>query len=149
LDKYRLELEEIRDLAESVRNVKSLEGADVSGPLTKLNELEGKLCGWLAKVDPGDKNSLRRFADQLVHGQADRKKLDDIMRDLYRVKHNLSHVTGIHHIKMSHKVVVTKNNGATRSQKPKKSSSIAGESNVTVPTQMGTNSKGSDRIPEI
>jgi hypothetical protein len=149
LDKYRLELEEIRDLAESVRNVKSLEGADVSGPLTRLNELEGKLCGWLAKVDPGDKNSLRRFADQLVHGQADRKKVDDIMRDLYRVKHNLSHVIGIHHIKMSHKVAVTKTNRVVRSQKPEKNPSIAGESNVTVPTQAGTNSTGSDRIPHV
>lgn len=149
LDKYRLELERIRGLAESVRNEKALEEANVSGSLTRLKELEDKLCSWLAKVDPGDKNSLRRFADQLVRGQSDRKKLDDIMRDLDRVKCDLNLVIDMHQVRMSYNIsqtVVTNSNGTVSVHQ--KGRSTAGRANVTVPTQARTNGKDIDRIPK-
>lgn len=150
LDKYGHVLETIKVLAGSVRNEKALETANVSEPLTRLRELEGKLCSWLAKVEPGDKTALRLFAGQLVHGQADRKKLDDIMRDLYRVKHDLSLVISMHQVRVSHDIsqaVSTKSSGAARSQKPKKSRRTDGEANATVPTGARTKGKDSDRIP--
>jgi hypothetical protein len=150
LDKYRLELERIRDLYELVKNEKALEGANVSEPLTRLKQLEDKLCHWIAKVDPGDKNSLRRFADQLVSGQNDRKKLDGIMRDLDRVKDDLNLVIDVHQARMSYNIsqaVVTNSNGTIKvSQKPKKSRNTAGGANITVPTQVRTNGKDIDRL---
>lgn len=104
LEKYTHELKRIRDLAESVRTEKALEGAKVTDPLARLKELEQKLCKWLTKVDPGDKTSLRRFADQLVRGQDDRKKLDDIMHDLDRVKSDLNLVIEMHHARGLYKI---------------------------------------------
>jgi hypothetical protein len=151
LTKYRRELERVRDLSESVRNEKALKKAKVSEPLTRLKELEGKLCDWLANVDPGDKKSLRRFADQLSRGQDDRKKLDDIMKELDRIKSDLQLAINMHHTTMSHdirKAVVPKSKNATRaSRKPEKNHSNAGESNLAVRTKVQTNSKDIDRGP--
>jgi hypothetical protein len=152
LDKHRLELERIRDLSESVRNEKALKGAKVSEPLTRLKQHEIELCGWLAKVDPGDKKSLRRFADQLVHGEGDRKKLDSIMKDLDRVKDDLTLVMNMHSVRMSYnirQVVAINGNKTVRvNQKLEKNRSTAGGANVIASTQARTNSKDINRIPK-
>jgi hypothetical protein len=152
LDKHRLELERIRNLSESVRNEKALKGAKVSEPLTRLKQLEVELCGWLTKVDPRDRKSLRRFADQLLHGEGDRKKLDGIMKDLDRVKNDLTLVMNMHSARMSYNIrqaVVIKSNETVRvNQKSEKNGSTAGGANVTAPTQARTKSKDINRIPK-
>ncbi len=152
LFEYRLELERIQDLIESVKNEKALKGAKVSEPLTSLKHLEGKLCDWLAKVDPGDKKSLRQFADQLLRGQDDRKKLDHIMKDLDRAKNNLLLALSMHHSTVVHsigQVVDTKSSKTIRlSQKVKTNRSTIGRANIIVPIVASTSSKDTNRIRE-
>lgn len=148
LVEYRRELEGIQDLIESVKNEKALKGAKVSEPLTSLKHLEGKLCDWLAKVDPGDKKSLRQFADQLLRGQDDRKKLDHIMKDLDRAKNNLLLALSMHHSTVVHSIgqaVDTKSNKTIRlSQNAKTNRSTTGRANIIVPTVASTDTQSSD-----
>ena len=145
LDKHRRELESIRDLSESVRNEKAFKGAKVSELLTRLKTLEDELCAWLAKVDPRDKRSLRQFADQLICGPEDRKKLDDIMNDLDRVKRDLIIALNMHHTSLSHgirKAMDTKSKNTIHiGPKPEKSRTIGGKSNFVVRTKPPDKSK--------
>jgi len=99
-------------------------------------------------VDPSNKSSLRQFADQLVRGKEDRKKLDNIMANLDRVKKDLSLVIDMHQVKISYNIsqaVGKKGKGTIRvDQKPKSSRSTASRVNVTAPTQKWTNTQLSD-----
>ncbi|KAF2847362.1 hypothetical protein T440DRAFT_471075 [Plenodomus tracheiphilus IPT5] len=148
LDKHGLELERIRDLSDSVRNEKALEGAKFSEPLARIKELEHKICKWLAKVDPGDKTSLRKFADQLVRGQDDRKKLDNIMQDLDRAKSDLSMIMAMHQAKVSYKIseaVIPRNNHAfALNQKSVKHRSAVRGTKTIVPSPARSNDHFSD-----
>jgi hypothetical protein len=152
LDKFRLELEGIRDLIESVKNEKALKAAKVSEPLTNLKKLEGKLCNWLAEVEPGNKKSLRQFADQLIRGQDDRKKLDHIMKDLDRAKNNLLLAISMHQTTVTQNIrdaVNTKSNKTIRvSQKAKKTRGVSVRPNIMVLRRAKTNSKYINRVRE-
>jgi len=131
LKKYSLELESIRDLSQSVRNERVLQGPEVSKTLSKLELLEVKLCKWLDRVDPGDKKSLRRFADQLVRGEGDRKKLDRIMKELDGVKRDLNLVMNMHSIKVSEiirKAIIANGDNKTGRAKNR---SLVGGANLT------------------
>ena len=150
LDEYRRELERIRDLSRSVKNEKAFKGAKVSEPLTRLEKLEEKLCKWLAKVDPGDKKALSQFADQLTRGKEDRKRLDEIMKDLDRVKRDLQLAINMHHTSLSHgikKAIDTNSKNTIHvGPKPDKHRTIVGKSDKTV--RPGSRDKGKiNRIP--
>jgi hypothetical protein len=152
LDKYRLELEDIRDLIESIKNLKALKAAIVSEPLTNLKKLEGKLCDWLAKVEPGNKKSLRQFSDQLIHGQDDRKKLDHIMKDLDRAKNNLLIALSMHQTTATlniRDVVNTENTKPIRvSQKAKKHRNVITRQKIMASRRAKTNSKDINHVGE-
>ncbi len=149
LEKYRHELEGIRDLIESIKNEKALKAAKVSEPLINLKKLEGKLCDWLAKVDPGNKKALRQFADQLIRGQDDRKKLDQIMKDLDRAKTNLLVAISMHQTTMTHNirdVINTKSNKTVRvSQKAMKNPRVGVKPKIVVSRRATTSSKDPNR----
>jgi len=104
LSKYRLELERIRDLYESVKNEKGLKGPKVSDLLSRLKGLEVELCYWLAEVDPVDKKQVAAFAEQLIHGKESAKKLDHIMQELSKVKEDLLIAIGLHQTRMSYDI---------------------------------------------
>ena len=148
LDKYRLELEGIRDLIESLKNEKALKAAKLSEPLTKLKKLEVKLCDWLAKVDPGNKKALRQFADQLLRGQDDRKNLDHIMMDLDRAKNNLLLAISMHQTTMTQNIrdaVKTNSNKTTRAGQNAKTIPCVGvKPSMSIPRRAKTNSKYSN-----
>ena len=147
MDKYRLELEGIRDLIESLKNDKALKAARVSEPLTNLKRLEVKLCDWLAEVEPGNKKSLRKFADQLIRGQDDRKNLDHIMTDLDRAKNNLHLAISMHQTTMIRDAVKTKRTKITRaSQKAKENPSIGVKPCIMISRPAKTNSKDTNSV---
>jgi len=150
LDKYRLELERIRDLSESVKDQKAFKGAKISDPIARLENLELKLCSWLAEVDPGNKKSIQRFREQLLHGKDHRKKLDDIMNALDEVKTDLLLAINLHNTTMSYdmKAVMAKTKKAIQiGAKLEKECSSARGSNLHGTTRVRTYSKEFNHIP--
>lgn len=123
VDGYRQVLESIRLLVEEVKNEKDLEGANVAGALEKLETLKIALSALVDKVDPGDRPSFYRFADQLVNGTKDRKELDKVMKGLEGVKLDLSSVIQLHQIRMLGQISRTV---SAQAPKPKKGRSGTG-----------------------
>jgi hypothetical protein len=82
LEKYRLELVAIREGIQMVEDEKGLATPQVIKALKRLEEPEKELLEWLRKVDRSNKKAVRRFVDQLIHGKADRKRLDEILAEL-------------------------------------------------------------------
>jgi len=82
LEKYRLELVAIRESIQMVEGEKGLATPQVLKALKRLEEPEKELLEWLRKVDRSNKKAVRRFVDQLIHGKADRKRLDEILAEL-------------------------------------------------------------------
>lgn len=90
LERYQLELLAIKEQVENVEKEKALQIASVIATLRRLKGPEERLVKWLQKeVDQGDKKAIRRFVDQLIHGTKGRKKLEDIMDELSRIKVDL------------------------------------------------------------
>jgi len=151
LDKYRLELERIRDLSNSVKDERAFEGARIFEPISRLEKLELKLCSWLVEVDPGNKKSIQRFGEQLLHGKSHRKKLDDIMNELDEVKTDLLLAINLYNTTMSYdmrKAVIAKTKKAMQvGAKPEKDRSSVGGLDLPGTSQVRTYGKDMNHLP--
>lgn len=109
--------------------------ADVSKQLTKLREHADRLCNFLPKLDPRDKSPLRKFGEQLVRGQSDKKRLDEIMKNLDQAKDNLGLAMSLHQLKMTYKIQ------SVMEAKPIKRRTTTGGASIVLPTRANTMSK--------
>lgn len=130
VDGYRQVLESIRLLVEEVKNEKDLEGANVACALERLENLKVALSALVDKVDPRDKPSIHRFADQLVNGTKDRKELDKVMKGLEGVKVDLNSVIQLHQTRMLGQISRTM---SAKALKPKKGRSGTGAMEAVLP----------------
>jgi hypothetical protein len=84
LDRLRLELLNLNEQIDKIKKDKALGTSDVLATVERLKGPQERLVKWLKKVDrPGQKAG---FINQLVNGNAERKKLEEILVDLTRVK---------------------------------------------------------------
>ncbi|HEX3640685.1 MAG TPA: hypothetical protein VHV10_05290 [Ktedonobacteraceae bacterium] len=135
----------VRELATTVEEEKVLQGPKVSEILAELKKLEIQLCKWLDNVDPRDKNSLRQVVDQLVSGSKDLEELDSIMKDLDRVKSNLSFTINMFLVRATHTikeaVVASGTVDVTFGERPEKNRNTTRRANASMPTQKRVNRK--------
>ena len=104
LHQYEIELKEIRDLAVRVSTEESLKEANVSKQLTKLKARADLLYDFLPKLDAKNQSALRKFVQQLLRGQKDRKTLDEIMKKLDHAKDDLDRSIALHHLSITRKI---------------------------------------------
>ncbi|KAF1813836.1 hypothetical protein P152DRAFT_472644 [Eremomyces bilateralis CBS 781.70] len=141
LQRNQLELLAIKERIEDVQKVEALQTASVTATLLRLKGPEERLVKWLQKVDRGDKKAIRRFVDQLIHGTKDRKKLEEIMSELDRMKIDLIAAISVAHINIEETRRVEKRLGATN--KVMHVSDTGNTGGQRVPRQRQTRSKRS------
>jgi len=148
LDEYRHELQDVQELIQQVKNGKALMRAKVSEPLASLHKIEGKLSDWLKKVDPGNTKALRQFAEQLIHGQDDRQRLERIMQSLDRAKHKLQLAISMHQStitqNISDKLSIKSKEADEMRQKAKKKSGAIIKQGLTVSRKANSDTQSSD-----
>jgi hypothetical protein len=88
LDRYRLELLAIKEQVGKIEKDKALATSAVLTTVFRLKEPVERLAKWLTKVDRRGQKS--GFLNQLVNGNTERKKLEEILGDMARIKPDLS-----------------------------------------------------------
>jgi hypothetical protein len=111
LNRYRVELLSVKEQIERIKNEKSLATSPVIAALLRLEGPEERLFKWLTKVDLSGKKAVRRFVEQLVLGNAQRKRLEEILGELTRVKLDLIlaiNITNAERVKKIEEAVISK-----------------------------------------
>jgi hypothetical protein len=98
------ELESTRKTIDVVRGEGAVQTHNVAATLDKLGGIEQNLHEWLKRADRSGQNSIQRFKTEALHGSTEKNTLEEIMKELARVKTDLVVSIQIAHVALTKKV---------------------------------------------